>query len=389
MLKKQNGFILFFCAVLLFILVIENINGRFSLVDFQVYYGAAKSFLSGGRVYGEVFGEDTGLYKYSPELLVLFVPAALLPFKVAAVLHYIISAVALLLGLRLALRLAEENFSMHFSSSAWILTAGFFVALNHVFRELHLGNVNLILVLLLLLAYRLQSHNSLTAAALLFAICILFKPYFLLLAIPFLWRSKWVLIWRTLLWMASALILFSLLVGVFDSFQMHNDWITAMSNHSVFLESWNTVAAMIRIFTGWQGSGVLIGGITLLTVIALFFFATKKSSLKADQKELLLFLIVLGLIPNILITDTEHFLFSFPLTMLVLAFVWKTGRNWLWVLMPAFLMYGAISPEWFGSYLADELEHHGVIGLGNLVIITASIFLATNYSRKMKELITL
>jgi hypothetical protein len=385
MLKKQNGFILFSSAVLLFILVIENINGRFWLNDFRVYYGAANSFLHGGLVYGEVFGEDTGLYKYSPELLVLFVPAALLPFKVAAVLHYLLSALSLLLGLRLALRLAEENFNLHFSSSAWILTAGFFVVLNHVFRELHLGNVNLILVLLLLLAYRLQSQSSWTSAAFLFAICILFKPYFVILAIPFLVCAKWVLIWRTTIWLMVSVILFSCLVGIFDSYHMHAEWLSAMMNHSVFLESWNTIAAMIRIFTGCNGPGFLIGGISLTICIALFFAFTKKSTLSSDQKELLLYLMVLALIPNILITDTEHFLFSFPLIMTALAFIWKNSRKGLWLLIPAFIMYGAISPEWFGSYLADELEHHGVLGLGNLLILFTTLFLAKSFSAKRVE----
>ncbi|MEI6456446.1 MAG: hypothetical protein WCO93_09170, partial [bacterium] len=67
-------FIVFAFVLFLTAFIFENINGRFWLNDFKVYYMAAKALLTGNQVYDLPFGEPSGYYKYSPFVLFFFFP---------------------------------------------------------------------------------------------------------------------------------------------------------------------------------------------------------------------------------------------------------------------------------------------------------------------------
>jgi hypothetical protein len=73
-LKPYVPFIVFATVLFAAIFAIEKINERFWLNDFKVYYSAAQALISGEQVYGVPFGLDTGFYKYSPFVAMLFVP---------------------------------------------------------------------------------------------------------------------------------------------------------------------------------------------------------------------------------------------------------------------------------------------------------------------------
>src|SRR5688500_11896258 len=87
-------FVLLACFIFIVIFTVENINARFWLNDFEVYYRAAKSFVKGTQVYGVPYGEDTGLYKYSPVLLLPFSVYTVLSYYPASVVHFVIVCVA-------------------------------------------------------------------------------------------------------------------------------------------------------------------------------------------------------------------------------------------------------------------------------------------------------
>ena len=55
MLQRSKNFLIFSGLILLFILIIENVNQRFWLNDFKVYYLAAEAFLTHQPVYGRKY----------------------------------------------------------------------------------------------------------------------------------------------------------------------------------------------------------------------------------------------------------------------------------------------------------------------------------------------
>ncbi|MDP5076373.1 MAG: DUF2029 domain-containing protein [Flavobacteriales bacterium] len=127
-------------------LVLLFINHRFQLSDFNVYYGAADALMNGEQVYGKAFGLSSGFYKYSPEILVPFLPFALLKYDVAAVVFYLINTGIILL-------LLNEIKQTFFNSYKWGREVWFFLIVTVLFfgdqleRELFLGNVNALLLL--------------------------------------------------------------------------------------------------------------------------------------------------------------------------------------------------------------------------------------------------
>src|SRR5690348_10815828 len=90
-------FLIFATTLLVLIFTIENINHRFWLNDFKVYYGAAQALMHGEQVYGVAFALGSGYYKYSPFTAILFVPLALLPYKAASVIQYFLLAGVILI----------------------------------------------------------------------------------------------------------------------------------------------------------------------------------------------------------------------------------------------------------------------------------------------------
>ena len=82
-LRPYLPFILFASIIFAAVFIVEKINGRFWLNDFRVYYSAAQALVNHQQVYGIPFGLQTGFFKYSPFVAILFVPYTFFPFEVA------------------------------------------------------------------------------------------------------------------------------------------------------------------------------------------------------------------------------------------------------------------------------------------------------------------
>jgi hypothetical protein len=137
-----------------------------------VYYGAADALMNGEQVYGKSFGLSSGFYKYSPEILVPFLPFALLKYDVAAVFFYLINTGIILL-------LLKEFKQTFFKSYEWGREVWFFLIVAVLFfgdqleRELFLGNVNALLLLLTLWSVRSIENNQRAKAGLIYAVVLI------------------------------------------------------------------------------------------------------------------------------------------------------------------------------------------------------------------------
>lgn len=344
-----------------------------------MYYGAADAYLNGEQVYQRVFGEDTGLYKYSPVLLWLFAPATLLPYFVACLLHYIFIALAFVFSIRLAFRMASEYFDFESNYKVPVLLATTIFTLNHLFRELHLGNINVILVFVLLLAFHLQEREQYKISGFLFAVAVLAKPYLLLMFIPFIVAKKWTLIKSSVLATVLILIAFTLGNGIASSFHLNKEWLVGMMNHSEFLVSTNTFQSIISIWLSIQLSGMQ-AALLLLTVVLLVFFGSRKGTFGSldRSEEYVLFTVLLALIPCLVITDTEHFLFAIPLMVVLIARLAESKNKVLMLLAFVFLLaYGINLGDVIGDSYSVALEHSGVLGLGNIALIAITIVISS------------
>ena len=358
-------------------LVLLFVNQRFQLSDFNVYYGAADSLMNGEQVYGKSFGLSSGFYKYSPEVLVPFLPFALLKYDVAAVFFYLINTGIILL-------LLNEFKQTFFKSLEWGREVWFFLITTFLFfgdqlqRELFLGNVNALLLLLTLWSVRAIDSKQYSKAGIIYAIVLCFKIHFLILLPYFILKKEWqVLLYTVLGLLGAALVLFVCVPNRFSV--LHVQWLKAVQAHNVQLDhSPNTIYFFIQkvlssvhmavVPTAAVFIGLSIAGLTYLK----FIWKNVGKGFQSNEA-----LILLALIPVLTHTDTEHFLWAMPFFLMILITVstWnKKGKiTAAIVLLCASIPFLFNSPDLVEKTLSKQLDEGG-IGLSLLLLLLLSFF---------------
>lgn len=379
-------FFLALFVVLLFslMLVMEIVNGRFQMNDFRVMYMAADALVNQEPVYGVPFGLDTGFYKYSPFTLLLFVPYTLFSFKVASILHFTLIVICAFLALVLMERIINNYFFTNVRHRFLALFLVLLSVLLHIVKDLHLGNTNTILIFILIFSvYNTLKGNDLLAGVLL-ALAIITKPYFGIIVLPLLLFGKY----RTLVisFVSGIVFLFitALLLGFSNSVLMHFDWLSAMLDHSDYLVSCYTIFYLLEYYTGLsisaQYSYHLFVAIGLLSYLSFWWLKRRDAKegdlYKTNQAFLVYYFFIIAVVPNILITDNEHFIFTLPLIALVIFYLSST-RSFGWMILFGvfILMYGGNSTDLVGKELTLLIKHMGILGIGNLLIITFALSL--------------
>jgi hypothetical protein len=361
--------------------VLNFINGRFDLFDFQVYYDACGKLLDGESPYHQSFGLSSGFYKYSPFAAWLFAPFHLFGWMGARILFFLFITAAISFGLPWLIRKTSE-----FVAPANVYAVGVLVALavtlgGHFSRELLLGNVNWLLFLAVFAAFTLLEKKPLIAGLLIGAV-LLFKPHFIVI-VPWLALRKE---FRVLAYTALVMLVLLLVPAPFSGWgwnlELISEWLGAMQAHNTSLvASPNTIYAPFGGFV--SDTIVVLGllGMIGLAVLAMMLNHFKKEKSNADLKpanRFLEFSVILALIPNLVHTDTEHFMWTAPLIALAAIYWFQSkglekalvGIVWLLCLIP----YTLATPDVWGKDMASWLQESGVLGLSNLVFIGLGIY---------------
>jgi hypothetical protein len=360
---------------------LEWFNGRAQMADFRVYYDAANAFIQGDTLYGKAFGVSSGFYKYSPFACIPFIPLALLPYTAASMLYYLLTTAAIIFfSLRVAGYL-KNNIPNDNPIVLPIVTGVFLI--DHLERELHLGNVNLLLLIALFEIFVLLKSNRDGKAGILYGIILLFKPHFLLLLPYFLWKKRFLTIALTVTTIVTGLLIPALVLGWQSNLMLLQQWSAAMTDHNVALQvSPNTLYGLInRSIAGGKAGSLLI--LVVLGVVASAFLywmirndrhnAAKINSGEVRYEE---YFLLVGIVPNLVHTDTEHFMWTWPMLALALqtALRSKTAhRKGIVVLLAlAFIPFAINSPDIVGTQLQGLFDEGG-LGLANVLILCSAI----------------
>jgi hypothetical protein len=364
-------------------LVLLFVNQRFQLSDFNVYYGAADALMNGEQVYGKSFGLSSGFYKYSPEALVPFLPFALLKYDVAAVLFYLLNAGILVL-------LLNEFKLTFFKQISWGKEVWFMLAMTFLFfgdqleRELFLGNVNALLLLLTLWSVRSINNKQYAKAGIIYAVVLCFKIHFLILLPYFIFKKEWKVLLYTLLGlMGAALVLFVCVPNRF--IVLHSQWLKAVQAHNVQLDqSPNTVYFFIQkilssvhmavVPTAAVLIGLAIAGLTYLK----FIWKNVGKGFQSNEA-----LLLLALIPVLTHTDTEHFLWAMPFFLMILMTIstWnKNGKTIGYIaLVLASIPFLFNSPDIVGKGLSKQLDEGGIGFMLILLLLLSFLYRSVKF----------
>lgn len=385
-IKKYRVSILIFSLAVLFG-VLNMINGRFQMRDLQVYYDAAMWLLDGESPYGKAFGLSSGFYKYSASAALLFSPLHLLGWFPARIFFF------LLISFSFAFRIPQliDWIQEQLQSNAKRNVVALLVVLSligHFSRELLLGNVNWLLLIWVFSGFILLKSKPVLSGAL-FALALIFKPHFIIIVPWLILRREWTSI--TSMAVAILLLLFFPAIGWgwSDNLQFLKEWILAMQAHNASLaESANTIYGIPAKLTGIDGSSWIVLFLAVVSFLILFWMLRHFREERGDQRlvaknRLIEFSALLAIIPNLVHTDTEHFMWTFPM-LVMLSVYWlqmKGTEKWvigiLWIL--ALIPFAYSTPDIWGSAGARWLEQSGVLGIANIVLIVITLRVAGKY----------
>lgn len=365
--------------VLFFILQLKN--NRFELNDFKVYFLSMKNFINGKVIYGIPFGLDSGYYKYSPFALLPFSVFYYFPFIIAAILYYFLVAAAVIVLMYKVFQLLKQVFNFNTIKQSTILYLTTLILLNHFYRELHLGNVNLLLLLLYIVSLEKIFENKQFESGIMMGVGLLFKLHFIVLLPVLLLFRKFKASVSMLITFIAGLFLPALFLGFEANNSLLKAWVETMKGHNSSIStSADTIYAWINkvlSLGGMQQQGFVYSLIVLLLIGCVFLWVIYKDKQKTPisteiQRFTLIYLLVIAVIPIITVTDSEHFLLSLPIVMFSLFMLFSKPSIPLWVkvfLIVAFVFYGGNWHDLWGHSISVFFTQNGFLGLGNMLLI--------------------
>jgi len=375
---------------------IQWVNGRFWLNDFKVYYLAMQNFLNGNSIYGIPFGLQSGFYKYTPFALLPFSVFYFIPYNIAASLFYFFIAIAIITVIYKVYQLFIKICNINEANKNQILYLTTLVLVNHFYRELHLGNVNVLLLLLYVVGLELITKDKQWFAGLLMGIGILIKLHFIVLFPVLLIFKKFKASASLIITFLTGLFIPALFLGFEQNSLLLSDWLIIMKGHNQNIATspdtvYGITNLVLSIF-GFQQKGIWFSLLILGIVGALFlsFVIINKGDFSVNfkiKKFTIVYFMAIACIPLITVTDSEHFLFSLPLVMFCMFLLLSKANistTYKFMIILSFVFYGGNWHDLWGHTISDFFTNYGFLGIGNLMLIllTALLWLKDNCNFK-------
>lgn len=365
------------------VFIINNINHNFAMNDFKVYYYGAHALLHKQPLYDVLFTLGSGYYKYSPFTALPFCILTVFTYYTACVIHFFITGICIVLTGLLIFRLLNTYvFHETIKSPNAILLLSALCIVKHLVRELTVGNVNVIMLLLVSLCpyFILKQRNGM--AALVLALAIITKPFFILLFIPLLIYKNYRVVTQTVLMLLVLIFIPSVVVGFSHNILLHKEWLNSVFVHAAGFVSPDMLNSIIQnwIYEDMPRSAQYA---ILLIFIGVFYFfwSDEYKSLQGDKKAndtafILQWFIMVAAMPSLLATDTEHFLMTWPLIMFLLIYLFKNGgKVFTTLFVLSIVMFGGNLSDLIGKKLSSAISDTGVLGLSNLIIIAMVFYI--------------
>lgn len=386
--KYRISLIIFGLAILYGVL--NMINGRFQMRDLQVYYDASMWLFDGESPYGRAFGLSSGYYKYSSTAALLFTPLHVLGWFPGRVFFFLLISASFAFRIPQFIDWIQEQLKTTIKRDA-VAALVVFSLVGHFSRELLLGNVNWLLLVWVFSGFILLRSKPVLSGAL-FALTLIFKPHFVIIIPWLILRREWTSIKSLAVAVPLLLLLPAIGWGWNDNLLFLKEWIGAMQAHNASLaESANTLYGIPAKLTGIEGSSWIVLFLAVVSFLILawmlrHFREERANSSLTSTHRLLEFSALLAIIPNLVHTDTEHFMWTFPMLVMLSVYWlqmkgtvrWVVGILWALSLIP----FAFSTPDIWGSEGARWLEQSGVLGIANIVLIAISLFSVSKFKKR-------
>ncbi len=380
--RWYTSLMILFLTLIIYMLF-EIKNNRFWLSDFQVYHEAAGRIIQGDNLYqGEIDGFYK--YKYSPTAAVFFIPFGIIPLTLAKVLYWVFLSSIICVGFYLAFSLIEPRFRDESPTriNNLVLISALIMGV-HLERELHLGQVNHLLLVSYLAILYLLRENKAILAALIWAAGIFLKPFGFILLPYFLIRRKFRLTGYFLIFLILLVLLPAIFVGFSNLPNQYSSWLGELStelsqkqdliqegNHTIFsvLARYTPVRFLdlTPLFTMLFQSSVLL----LIAVIMVFMIRRGQGH---GNGMLLESSFLIALIP--LLSFTSYNAFGFlELAVILILFNMRELSRWQRLFAIAgMILIGINIHDIMGHELWESLNDLSMVAVGAILVLAVEI----------------
>lgn len=372
--RAQVYFGIFFILFVALMEFVEIKNHKFWTNDFEVYYGATKDYFSGNNSYIKNYGLDTGFFKYPPTTLYFFGLAILFKYFFAQIIHILILSISFLISIFLLKKVIFIDSEKSQKSTFGIYFLGFVFIVIHMAREFHMGNVNLILLGLFSLGlWYLKQHKQLHVA-IFWSIMVVLKPIVILAFIPLFFLKQW----KTMLYMILLGLIFLAIPIAFSGWTgnriLWKDWFASVAKHGEYLSSENSLTYLtefyLKIKSAWIPS--LIGLVVLVSAMLISIVKGRKT----NRDIIIWSIVLLAFTPNFFVTDTEHFVLSLPLLLLLIFELNQSKKSLYWIMFILLIIpFSLNSNDILGRSISDFIDEIGLMGISNMGFICLFLFL--------------
>jgi len=221
-MSKKTRYILIFFLCLLFIAV-YIFWIRKNMSDFNVCYQGGKRILEGETLYRASDGHLQ--YKYTPTSAVFFSLFALFSLEAAKFIWYVLE----LFLFYLILVSAYDVLPVKLKKKGAVLILSFLVLMKFTAREMELGQVNILILFLLLMILLALLKRKDVGAGLLWGASLLFKPYALVFLPYFLLKKRIKLILTGLGVVLIGFVMPSIFYGLKENIIVFKEWQQSLS----------------------------------------------------------------------------------------------------------------------------------------------------------------
>lgn len=386
------GFILIVCLSFLFA---EAINHRLWLSDFEVYYKAAYRLINSQNLYRHP--EDGHyIFKYSPVSALIFIPFTLFSFEIAKIIYWLFLTGIIVLTFYLSVQLISPkngfNAETRKINTLYIISA--LILALHFLRELHLGQVNFLLMFIYVLVLLSFINKKNIIASILLSLSIFIKPFGLIFLPYLLYRKKFkaviVVGISTLVWGFTPLffykswhLFFSQYYAWFNEIAIemgHKQHLLANANHTIF----SVIARFtpLHIILSEPGFAPIYQSFILIALMFFFYKVFKISSMnKTIDFTILDFFLLIGFIPLLAFTSENAFVFELLIVIIILFYFNLLSVIEKTIAIISFIFIGGNFAELVGHEVSVFLDNNSFVAIGAMLLI----FVYFNLIVKLKK----
>jgi hypothetical protein len=347
---------------------------RGDMSDFGVPYRNAGRILQGETLYRATDGHLQ--YKYAPVSALYFAPLVLLPLETAKLVWFVLE-IGFLAGICVfGWRILPKKMK----GPGFVIGLGLLATLKFLGRELQLGQVNLLIILLLVLMISALVAGKDAAAGSLWAVSLFIKPYAFIFLPYFAIKKRWRSLVSGAVVLLAGLAFPALFYGVRGNLVVHREWVSSLAKSTPGLlavgDNASLFAFLLKTLPGTSDSVLKLAWVAAGCAIAALFlrmiFASRKAVVPGSEGLEAVFLLVL--IPLFSPLGWYYnYLYALPAVFFLLNAWPLLSKPWKWTLGVDLVLIGGTLREVLGKTLFRFYTDQSLIAINFLVLLAVLV----------------